>query len=388
VSDLVRDLPEPDTLLARRLALVTDAKQAEVIDRLLAAVRSKILRERYKFDLDYMLHLMVDEYGPLDWRNAFSHALYWSSWGDHITRGRAGATRADVVNTARFVFFSLQSLVMRGKMVLFPNFAEPFSSYVELTPDTRYIPYLHATYMKLGKDHFGDAPNFKEGTPGPNYMTGFVSSMQNWIELLYLEGGEENLRRAEDYYVWLRENNPNPDGTPQDQYLKTVDEFVMGDIISQLQTYKASNGIIRRFITRSLKEVCLGEKRASLADLRRARQCYDVYMEDMRVDINDRRKMQPFRIIYRDEIESFLKEPGVGPLFKVRLWKELALEQRQMTYDHVLPYLEKLCESQVPPWDATKAFDEPPGMEEFRKQEIEYRGAPRTEGVEQGERPQ
>lgn len=384
-EQLQRRPTEAPTQLSLQRDVVTDPNESGALERLLAALRRKVLREKYKFDLEFLYDLMANQYGPLDLRNAFTHSLYWSSYGDTHTRGKAGATRADVVNTARFVFFSLQSMVTRGKIILWPNFDDAFSSYIELVPDIRFIPYLHDTYLRLGKEHFGDDPRFLEGTPGPNYMPGFVSHMHQWIELLYLEGGDENLKLARKYYDWLRENNPHPDGSTQEQYLVSLDDFVMGDILDQLATYKSAAVIIRRFVQRGLWDLAWGEERSALQNLKRARVCYEFWMTDTRRDINERRKLQPMELIFRDSIESFMKEPPVAPLIKARLWKALWLEQRQQVYDRLRPYFEALCAAQTPEWDPAAAFPEPPGMEEARQREIESRGR-RQEGVEQGER--
>lgn len=385
-AQLLREQEQVDPLLARRLDLLKNPDHAEALEQLLAAIRSQVLRERYKMDLDWMLDLMVHQYGPLDWRNAFSHALYWSSWGDRQTRGHSAGDKADRMNTARFIFFSLHSMIMRGRIVLWPDFDDPFSSYLEMTPDPRYIPYLFDTYLRLGKEYFGNDPRFVEGTPGPNYMTGFVSNMENWIQVLYLEGGEGNLEQAENYYAWLRQHNPHPDGTTQSRYTKTLDEFVMGDILNQLDTYRAANGLLRSLIVRGLKHLGLGQKRAGITAFERARLAYDYWMRDTSVDINDRRKMQSLELVVRDQIIEFFKQQEISPLFKARLWKELPLEQRQMTFDALLPYFEELCAAQKPAWNVSAAFDEPKGMEEFRKKPAETVGAPRREDVEQGER--
>ena len=290
------------------------------------------------------------------------------------------------MNNARFVFFSLQNLITRGRMTFYPDFDDAFSSYIELTPDTRYIPYLYRTYLRLGKEQFGDHPRYRKGTPGPNYMTGFVTSMHNWVQLLYVEGGEENLKMAENFYAWLRENNPHPDGTTQERYLVTLDEFVMGDILAQLETYRAASAIIRGFVRQALKRFAVGQMHAGLTSMIRAKQCYQYWMMDTAIDINDRRRLQRPRVILRDEIYSFLKDPMIAALFKARLWHSLPVAQRQMAYDHVKPFLERICDTQEPPWSVALAFGEPPGMEAFRRTELEYRGPARIEDVELGER--
>ena len=118
----------------------------------------------------------------------------------------------------------------------------------------------------------------------------------------------------------------------------------------------------------------------------RARQCYDYWMIDTKVDINDRRKLPPPTLILRDQIEAFMKEPRVDPLAKARLWKALPAELRQMTYDLLHPFFEKLCNAQQPPWSVERAFPEPPDMDGFRKREAESVGTPRKDDVDQGQR--
>ena len=55
-------------------------------------------------------------------------------------------------------------------------------------------------------------------------------------------------------------------------------------------------------------------------------------------------------------------------------------------YDRTAVFFDRLCEEQDPAWDVAVAFPEPPGMEEFRRQDVEYRGAARREGIEEGTR--
>ncbi|MCH7631909.1 MAG: NAD(P)H-dependent oxidoreductase subunit E [Planctomycetes bacterium] len=352
---------------------------------LLDTLKEELGVEDHGTTADGKYTLMTEDFGPLDWRNAFAHSLYWSSWGDHYTEGQIGGSRADAMNTARFVFFSLQNLTTRGKMTLWPDFDDPFSSYLELTPDTRYIPYIYETYLRLGKKHFGDDPRFVEGTAGPNYAKGMVTNAHNWIELLYLEGGEENLEQAENYLAWLRKTNPHPDGSTQERYLVTLDEFVMGDLLAQLQTFRAAKGIIGSFIRKSLKNFALGLTEQGRASFIHAVQSYEYWMEDTKIDFNDRRKLQPPLLQLRDQIESFMKVPQYATLAKARLWNNLPLQQRQMTYDRLLPLFERLCSGQQPPWSRQRAFPEPAGMEEARKRSYDFRGK-RREDVEQGER--
>jgi hypothetical protein len=368
VSELLKDAPADDSPFQRKLRTLKNPENEAALDRLLAALRSKVLREEYQFDLDEMMSLMVDQFGPLDWRNAFSHSLYWSTHGDKVCKGRVRNSRNDRINNARFILFSLQNLVTRGRITLWPNFDDPFKSYLELTPDTRFIfPYLFDQYMKLGKEHFANDPEFLEGTPGPNFMIGFVTNMENWVQLLYLEGGERNVALADQLYTWLRKNNPHPDGRTQERYLVSLDQFVFGDLREQMETYRAASAIVGSFIERALKQFALGQADAGLNSMANAVKCYNFWMRDKAEDVKERRKLRDPRLQLRDQIEAFVTEPQYAALAKARLWRGLPLEQRQMVYDRLLPVFDKICQAQDPPWSLERAFPEPPGMEEYRR---------------------
>lgn len=387
VSDLLKAADRGDPALLKRLEVVKNPANAPALERLLAAVRKSVLRDRYKLDVSRMMALMEDKYGPLDWRGPYAHSLYWTELGDEKSKGRITTDPADSMNTARLIMFSLKGAVTHGRIVLVPNFDDAFESFIDFSPDTRYIPYLYATYLRLAEEQFGDTPKYKAlGIRGCSYWPGFVSAMQNWIELLYFEGGEKNREQAENFFTYLRDNNPNPDGSTQRQYLGTLDDYVLGNIKDQLQTYKQAGAIIRSFIRRSLKETAVGHETRALRLMGFARDSYDEWMGDTKVDPNDRRKLQPLRILWRDEIEATMTAVRIRPIYKARLWHRLQLEGRQLAYDRLEPYFKELCSAQDPPWDPDKAFPEPPGMDAFRKQKIEYRAPARIEGVDQGER--
>jgi len=385
-KDLLKDQMQIDVQLTKQLAILHDPDVSPTLERLLAALRSHVLREELNFDLDYMYELMADRYGPLDWRNAFSHTLYWASLGDRVTQDIERKDRADAVNTARIVLFALQSIVMRGRIVLWPNFSDAMSSYIDLTPDVRFIPHLYDEYMRVSKEQFPDDPNIAKGLPAKNYMNGFVTNMENWTQLLFLEGGERNLETAENYYTWLRENNLHPDGTTQSRYTKTLEAFVMDEILKQLNTHRAASGMIRTLLKRGFKHLGLGQRQAGLAVFQRAQLCHAYWHKNGDVVRNDRMKLDPLPVMIRNELIQFMKQQSISPLFKARLWRALPLEMRQATYDRLLPYMEKVCAAQKPPWSVDAMLTQPPDMDAFHRKEIDVVGKPRQKGVDVGER--
>ena len=387
IEDLLANPPERDRYYQRRMEILTDPELAPARERLLAAVRSQVLRARYKFDLDYMLELMEDQYGPLDWRSPFAHALYWSSLGNKLRKAKEQQDSADVMNNARNILFSLRDLVGRGKLSLHPDFDNPFNSYIEYAPDPRFIPYAFKTYHRLAEEVWGGDEDWNPevGIKGTSYWNGFVNSIEDWIQTLYFEGGEQNLAQATEYLLYLRDHNPHPDGSTQERYTHTLDEFVMQGTLDQMATFRQSTVIIRSLIFQSLKELSLGQTEQSLRALHRANLCRDYWMADTTKDFNERRKMPSLRTLRRDAVERFMQSNQLAPYFKVRLWHHLETEARQMVWDRLWPYFTELCEAQDPPWNVTVAFPEPSGMDAFRRRPVEQREEA-ADTAEQGER--
>ncbi len=355
----------------------------------IAAARSRILREQHKFDLDWM-YGCLERYGPMDWRSPFAHALYWSDLGNEVTKGQANLNAADSMNTARLVANALQGLVAKGQLVSDPNWEEPLKSYVEEGPDTRFIPRLREAYDRLVEEQWGDTEGYKlGGVSGTSFRPGYVARMHEWVQLLYLEGGERNMALAHEYLLWLRDHNPHPDGSPQEQYTGTIDDFVTGNIVSSLQTNKMASPAINSLIMLSLKQLANGEQEQSVKSLARARLCWDIWMSPAAADFNDRRRIEDLKILYRDAVIRFITQsPQYDPAAKSRLWRSLELQHQQRAWDGISEFVTKLCASLSPPWDVRKAFPEPPGMEEFRKLNPEPPPLSTTgqNGAEQGTR--
>lgn len=357
-----------------------DSEAANSKARYLAALRSKVLREEWKFDLDRM-YADMEHYGPIDWRSPFSHALYWSDLGNSeaMNRSQVNVNPGDVMNTARLVIQSLSKLVTRGKVVLEPNFEKPLNSYAEETTDIRFIPRLFDLYFEMSHQIWGEADDYDDAPPRiklMSYWNGLVTDMQNWIQLLYYAGGDKNLELAEEYYAWLRDNNRHPDGSVQERYKVTLEEFMRDNLVMNMQTHRMAGALIRSQFLRSLKYRSMGEDELSVRAAHLARRAYDYWMNDVVADPNERRKMQPIRVQYRDALIAFMESPQFQPLAKVTLWKRIALKEQQYAYDALRPYFVKLCAEQDPPWSVQKAFPQPPGMDEFRKRNLDYVDTP------------
>ncbi|MHC4064217.1 MAG: hypothetical protein ACYSUI_06905 [Planctomycetota bacterium] len=356
---------EAPTLHARRVGLLSDPSNAEARERLLAALRSQALRVDYHMDLEWMLTLM-EKYGPIDWRSPYAMCLYWASWGDITTAGQLNLNVNDSMNTARFIFFALDNMVKRGKIVLTPNFDKPNESFLELLPDARFIDHYHETVIGLSKMQFPYDPAVERGEPAGNYRVGHFNFLTYAVQQLYLQGDEQSLAKAKEYYAYLRRVNRSPDGSPKEMYLLPLEEFVLRDIRDAAVGFKSANMLINVLMYRSLWELALGDTGRSVGMTQMARQVYAYYMEDKREDRNPRRKLGTLPILRADAVDSFLRSPAVSLVHKTRLWLALEPRTRQIVWDRIEPVLAELCDRHEPPLELSKAFPEPPGMDEYR----------------------
>lgn len=355
---------EPDAIRRRsRLAVLSDAASKPAAERLLAAVRHQTLRDKLHLDPEWMLALM-EKYGPLDWRSPYSLTLYWASKGDMVTKGQLNLDPSDSMNTVRYIFFALTSSIERGRITLEPNFENPGRSFVDMLPDTRFIPHLFDAFLELGAEQYSDMPGFIEGTPGPNYWAGFVNWLHDAIRMLVFEGGQRNRVLAQEYYTYLRRMHTEDDGSPREVYLKSLEDFVMSVIKDQLITLKKSSATVTQLLTRSLRELSLGRQDISKGFVERAAIVWRRYMAD---NVGLRNTLEPLNIMRRDAIVVFMQSPVVPTAYKARLWDRLDEQARRMTYDALLPFITELCASGDPPLSVEKFLPQPPGMEAYRE---------------------
>ncbi|MCH7812790.1 MAG: hypothetical protein IID40_02095 [Planctomycetes bacterium] len=354
----------------RTVALLSDPARSAPREALLAAVRADVLEHKYHMNLEFMLSLM-EHYGPLDWRSPYTHCLYWASWGDITTRGQLNLDPNDSMNAARYIFFALDNMIQRGRIVLSPNFDQPNKSFLELLPDPRFIDHYHNTVIEVSALQFPDDPAVLRGEPAGNYRGGYFNMMSGAIQQLWFQGDTESVAKAEHYYKYLRDKNRNADGTPKKRYLMPLDEYVMADLRDAAVGFKTANMLIAMLEYRSLSQLALGNTTASNQVHEIARRCYKYYMSDKWDDRQGRRKLGKLVVLRADATLGLLGNLAIPMTHKTRVWRDLELTTRQIIWDRAEPAFHAMCERHDPPLEVTKAFPEPPGMDAYRPNPIE-----------------
>jgi len=346
-------------LQQERHRLLVGDEYEEPRRRLVAFVRAKILREEYKMDPSWMLHLM-ELYGPLDWRVCYAHALYWASLGIHRTAGLKEPDEITVLNTDRLVTYALWNLWARGQLVFLLNEQKPNRSYIDLMPDVRFIEPLHQVYLELGKKH---DPNAK-GTAGEMLRSGHVNFLQDAVRMLYIRG---QVRQAAKYYEYLRTHYKEPDGSVKKMYLQPLARFVMSDVADRLTSHKTATELLYASLDRAYYALSRGDLTEYRGAMNWARRIYEAYMKGKDQMRGERQRLPPFEKVKADGLARFLNFARIPALYKARLWARVELGLRRRVYDRTIEALRRACAAHRPPLDPAKAFPEPPGMDEYRK---------------------
>lgn len=118
-------------------------------DALVAHVRRRQLIDEYNMEPERMV-LYTRKYGPLDWRHASTHAIYWAARGSDEALARVGERNErdfDFINNDRIIVQAIQDLYRTGTVfydVLTPDL------YMA-TPNADWIPGYERVLLELSE---------------------------------------------------------------------------------------------------------------------------------------------------------------------------------------------------------------------------------------------
>lgn len=355
---------EHDKATADLYAVFASAAQPD-FEALLAYLRSKVLREQYKMDPQFMLdmtgQLGTDEPIPIDWRTCWAQSLYWAMYGVEQGRKLNSVEEFDLLNTDRIRLFSLGALARQGRVFFRPNLESPENSFLDLTPDWRYVEPVHRMCLKLGKQHAEEGEEVGD-TAGEMLRSYHVNTLHSAVVGLYLAGRE---KEAMKYYDYLVVNYPNQyTGQINDPYREGFHAFVQKQIEDMAGSQHEAILIIHSLLESAYKALANGLGSESAAQINNARVLYDAYMKDRLDDPDARRALPPFDQMAADALGRFVTDPRWPILMRSVVWDRSGIQLKQRIYDDVQHILtEWYGETDL---DLARAFPEPPGMTEWR----------------------
>ncbi len=402
-------------------ALPDDGASGEVRDKLVAFARANILRDEYKLDTDWMMQIM-EKFGPLDWRATFSHAIYWSTYGDHVVREFHQLSDIDTLNNDRIIMFGLGNLMLSGRITFELNPEHPNQSYYNAGPDIRFFEPLHQLYIELGqRESGGEGLDPLRKKQSYYFRVGHAGFIEDAIVLFYQYGSDTQLAQARKYYKYLRDNFKEPNGATKKRYLVPLDDFVLGDIRESGDRVKVAAAAMQANLLQSFEALAVGDLARHAGTRNTAQKIYSGYMKGTRDDHTTRRKLPPFEDITADALAAFMNLPRTylssarspratadssdvaaqmrklqaqhAVRMKARLWQALSaegddpdantanLKLRQAAYDRCLPGVTAECADAG--FDVAKAMPEPRDMDEYREKHPEAREAMKVRAAPQ-----
>ncbi|MCK4603056.1 MAG: hypothetical protein KAU28_11355, partial [Phycisphaerae bacterium] len=349
-------------------SLINDSAHAEARNKLLAFVRAQILWNVYRMDPAWMLALMERHDVPLDWRSVLPHGLYWISYGLEVCREYVD--RADIVtlNTDRIALNCLKDLTWTGRFMVVEKPGKADSPDISWTADYRYIDPTHKAYLRVIEaltaargEQFKDNP----------LRAGHINYLAEAIETLYVLSFNDPRMgaRAREYLEWIKENY-EPSGGEWDMGL---DDFVIYRLNKGGRPIRSvAEGQITAALQVALMQLVWGKRGEAYSNsYRYARRVYGEYQGGI---AGEQHSLPPFAILIRNVALDILVRPRILgqdiPLVdRARFYRQMPPRLQVLLYGRAAAELRRLCE--IEGLDFAKAFPPPPGLEEFRRRQLQ-----------------
>lgn len=352
-----------------------DEPQQAPLQRVLAYLRAKVISQNYYMDPNWMLHLL-EKYGPVDWRNAAAHSLYWSSMGVYMAESLRNKKDVDLLNTIRQVIHSLQTLSRTGRT----NY-DPISRYIDQLPDPRFIPAYEKAVEEGGEEV--EKAEWGSGT-AENFQAGYENFLISAVVASYLYGDQDQARA---YYRKLRDKFADlPHNQQSKRYFKPLDDFVTAELTQDLDQMYLSRQFIDALLERGVTEGLANNRLDVYQRFRdvamRVHRAYQKKAIDNPTAVQDRMRIPEFDQVESSTYQRWLTASHISPLVRARVWRNTPVTLKARVYQEARPAL--LAQARQSGFDLDKAFPPPPGFiaEPTSVEEVREQVTSPTEGVQ------
>jgi hypothetical protein len=349
-----------------QLNAILEAAEPQDVEALLAYLRSKVLREQYKMDPQYMLDLTgqlgTAEPIPIDWRTPWAHALYWGFHGTQLGREAKSVKEFDLINTDRIALFSLQKLAQMGRLVFQLNLDEPMDSYIGYMPDIRYIEAMHNKYVELGQKYKEPSEGNIEGRTCEMLQSGHVNYLESSIVNLYLAGRESDAQKWLEYLAKYYKELDS--GQTKERYLQGLDQFVFRELGELIDSSNEVSAILNSLFNSAHIALASGWNNQFNSAMELAAKIHRKYQADKKDDRQGRRALPTFVQMRADALQNYVLYGDHPVEYRSMVWQREADEVKRYAYDNVAPHVAAMCEKVG--FDVNRAFPEPPGMAKWR----------------------
>jgi len=215
-----------------------------------AADRTNALVLRQKYKIDPAFAQKVDaQYGPLDWRLAESHAIYWGALGLQKAKENPDKVKQDdLIQLRRIVYQSMLQAFHHGRII-----DDPFNKTYSLGPNLELINKVNDTYETLMQE---DAANRDHIASAHRYFL---------TDAVYFLYGANRMAEAAKWYKILGEKYPDKgilDGDPNSFPRNlTLDDYAIARIQAELgdTSQERTTSVIEGLIAQSYYALAIGQ---------------------------------------------------------------------------------------------------------------------------------
>lgn len=350
-------LPEREQKLFQ---LITNPEHADALRPLLAFWRAKVLLQDYHMDPGFMFILM-ERYGPLDWRHPATHAIYWSALGVETSMRVLDRAKIDILNTERQVIHGMQALMYSGRISM-----DPMTGRITTLPDPRFIK-AYEQAMRDAVDRY-EQVDFRGSGTIQSFESGHENFLQKAVVYSYLYGDEE---QAREYYLRLRELYGDKARAQRDQrYSYSLQDFVLRNLRDELfgesvNTYQFIDAMIRRGFM-----VGLGNDRRDVFNrfiniaesIQQQYQQKSAYVNPNARQERERLLWGSFDDILNSAFISLMRSPQMPLVQRARIYRNAPTELKLNTYARIRAPLQE--QTNAAGVQMEQLFPPPAGFEE------------------------
>ncbi|MBL4701779.1 MAG: hypothetical protein JKX85_11040 [Phycisphaeraceae bacterium] len=349
--------PGNDTRLVREVLYKNEPKWNATLPFMVAYLRKRVLIKRYHMQPDKMLEMM-ETFGPIDWRHASAHGMYWAKLGTEQADKLRNNAAVDIINTYRQNVHSMQQLTRFGRIAF-----EPFSKRLQMLPDIRFIPAYEIAVEEADEAHFK-----KYGVHSDSYRSGHENFLLAAIVYQYLYG---NTQEAGHYFNKVRKLYGNdPHNLNSQRYTSTLEDLVIYELQDNASMMDRSTQFIDAMIRQGLEQGLLyGKLNTFNRCIKLAKKMHTKFQKrgiTNTIAPQDRMKILPWRQTLTESYISYMKQQSVDPLVRARIWRNTPNFLQIDSYDRLMPFVQE----QFPKYglDTNLAFPIPQGMAKIREQ--------------------
>jgi hypothetical protein len=292
----------------------------EAWETLVLQQRKRVLIDEYNMEPARMARY-TEKYGPLDWRCAAAHALYWGQRGVEMGRTRQTLTDFDQVNADRIVIQSIQELRRYGEV----DYDILTNEYI-LLPDLRFLPYYESILVELMQRDRTRANAYQL------YRAGYFNFLRDAIRSYYAYGEKD---KAQEYLTKLnREAAPHDDLWDHWQ-LKELELFMQKEMEERFTTSHVVNAHVSESLIGGFARLLQGDDEKFRRQIAYAKWAYDYYdsMQNRNTHGEDMNRMElpPFtEMLAAAFLQTFR---NVEPVQKILLYRVAPEEIKLWAYD-------------------------------------------------------